>query len=265
MRAVRFADLQNGWVFQPDLWATHDGGAHWSRPLLDRVPVDAFVMALETSAGVVHAAVQGDGLDIESSPVGRDSWQRSPTTLEVGAGPVPYTVLVLHGDAGWFVEVDRTVIAGARLSGGRWSTWQPPCLTANGPLALAASTQNDLVAVCDEGVWGPPMPEATRAYLSHDGGASFQLSPVKVPGFAPVIASASPQWAEVGAAETFDGGRTWAPVLPAAAAMPTEIGFTSATQGVLIANDHQVDSPGGGMLMTFDGGHVWGPVDFEPA
>src|SRR5581483_4839251 len=29
---VAFADRSNGWLFGPGLWATHDGGRHWSHP-----------------------------------------------------------------------------------------------------------------------------------------------------------------------------------------------------------------------------------------
>ena len=61
-------------------------------------------------------------------------------------------------------------------------------LGKNGPAYLAASTATDLVATCNEGVWGPPK-QATTVYVSHDGGTTFTRS--IAPGFGPV-AAASP-------------------------------------------------------------------------
>src|SRR5205823_51418 len=115
-RQVRFANLNDGWVFGFELWVTHDGGSRWRRVTLPGVAVDARIVALEASAGVVHAAaLDGAEVRIFSSAVGRDDWQVSPLSLSAGAGPMPSTQIVLHGQVGWLVQIDRTVIGGARL------------------------------------------------------------------------------------------------------------------------------------------------------
>ena len=157
---LRFADALDGWAFGPDLWATHDGGTTWRRVTLPGLSADGQVMTLETAAGAVHA-VYFDGsaaglLTIATSPAGTDAWAVSPTTVELGAGPVPHPQLVLHGTAGWLVEVDRVVVAGARLVAGAWEPWQPPCATVAGPATLAAASASDLVVACDEGLWSTP-------------------------------------------------------------------------------------------------------------
>src|SRR5919197_966364 len=92
---VRFANLNDGWVFGPGLWSTHDGGVRWARVSLPGAS-GAQVSSLEASAGSVHAALlDGPKLRIESSPVGSEAWQPSPLELSVGAGPVPVARLVL--------------------------------------------------------------------------------------------------------------------------------------------------------------------------
>jgi len=167
----------DGWIFLPDLWVTHDGGAHWTRQSVGQV------LALEAASGTVHAAVLAADqpqFAVLTSPVHGDAWQPSATKVDAGAGPVPRAQLVLHGTAGWLMIVNRTVAGGARLAGGRWIGWQPPCMDGRGAVELAASSASDLVAVCNEGEWND-RPHVARAYMSHDGGSSFGLVPTPLP------------------------------------------------------------------------------------
>ncbi|TMC48887.1 MAG: hypothetical protein E6J14_10595 [Chloroflexi bacterium] len=271
---VRFADVNDGWVFDPELWATHDGGAHWQRPTLPGAASPPFVVALEAAAGVVHAVLfdASAKVRIESSPVGADSWDLSPVTIPVGAGPVPSAQLVLQGSTGWLTEVDRTVIGGARLAHGHWLTWQPPCASAGGSAVLAASTPTSLVAVCHEGTWTSG-PETVHAYFSSNGGASFRRAARELPqAFGGVVGSPRPGaviaggYADDGTdglLATYDGGTSWTTVYrgaPANGTTEAELGFTSAAQGVVIETHTGV----GTLLMTFDGGHQWQPVRFQP-
>lgn len=272
VREVRFADANDGWVYGPELWSTHDGGAHWTR---EDLPVRGSVEALETSAGAVHAVVFAENggsnaVEIESSPAGRDSWTASPTTIPFGAGPVPQAQLVLQGTAGWILENDRTIVGGARLTNGHWSTWQPPCTGAGGPAVLAASSVSNLDAVCDEGIWtGTAV--AVRAYRSSDGGATMQRIGTAIPcSFNAQLASPGPSTAVLGCSlsdgtdvlmATFDSAATWTIVDRASKGGSwNDVGFTSPTQGVAVEID--AAGKGGSLLMTFDGGHHWAPVSF---
>lgn len=267
---VRFADPNNGWVFGPELWSTHDGGAHWSMSTL------MGVWTLEAADRRVHAVAFGtDGnFTIESSATSRDAW--TPTgSLQLGAGPVPSADLVLERNTGWVVENDRTVVDGARLVSGQWTRWNPPCATTGGSAAIGASTTLSLVAVCEEGIWGPsgyPGPPATRAYFSSNGGATWYHGGT-LPGVASdsggVVASPSPGVAvtEVVTAtrgellETFNSGVSWRVVASTSGGMFmafSYVGFTSPSQGVAIETGEQPAV----MLMTFDGGRNWSPVLF---
>jgi hypothetical protein len=49
---IRFADPEDGWVFGPRLYATHDGGRHW-----DAVPMPGQVTDLEPGLADVFAMV----------------------------------------------------------------------------------------------------------------------------------------------------------------------------------------------------------------
>jgi photosystem II stability/assembly factor-like uncharacterized protein len=265
VRQVRFANLDDGWVFGPDLWSTHDGGAHWARPMSEIGP-DHPVMALEAASGLVHAVV--GAFEIETSPVDTDAWRASPTTVPTGAGPVPSAELALHGDAGWLVGVNRTVTGGARLQGGRWVPWDPPCADAGGSATLAASTSTDLVAICDEGVW-TDRPRAERAYVSADGGSTFHEVSTPVPlGDVHGAASPAPKVFVVAGSNSdsrviltsANGGAGWKTVHREQVARGwAELGFTNPRQGVVISSGGEA----GRLLMTFDGGTTWKPVPFR--
>ncbi len=265
---IRFANSQDGWAFDPDLWATHDGGATWTQILLPGPSSTTYVVSpydtifsLETADGLVQAVVSNGNaeMEIETSPIGVDDWTASPTTVEFGAGPAPMPQLVLQGSLGWLLEDDRTVIGGARLINGQWQPWQPPCLNVNGPALLAASSAQYLVAICDQGLWGPASPAGVRAYVSTNGGASFGLLTTPVPSYGSV-ASPAPGVIVLPGEATFDGGATWTTV-----SAPTDVkyvGFETSTQGVAIAVNGAGVIPVGSLLMTFDGGHIWITVTF---
>ena len=271
---VRFADAANGWAFGPGLRTTHDGGVTWSDTSLPGVAPGAQVSSLEASSGSVHAAVvdvsgAGPEVRVETSSVGTDTWRLSAVRVPAGAGPVPHAQLVLHGERGWLMVVNRTVAGGARLAGGTWQMWSPPCRDAVGPGILAAATSTDLVAACDAGAWGGTR-RAEDALVSRDGGDTFVLGPGAIPlTAANFIATRSPGHAVVsgpgvdGAAvltATEDGGATWTTVFrQAGGGSWLDLGFTTATQGVAIES---VASGSAIMLLTHDGGRSWQPVTF---
>jgi hypothetical protein len=279
--SVRFATARDGWIYtrQPvSLWSTHDGGASWHQVAVPTLTTQAAIMAMEASAGRIQVVTIPDGsatIHVETSPVSADHFVDTDTGVDIGAGPVPATQLVLQQAQGWLLENDRTVVGGARLNGaGAWAAWAPPCQTANGSAALVASTPADLVAVCVEGAWGParnlpagsPSP-SSWLFQSSNGGASFQ--PVgSLPGHtdAAVVASPAPSTVVVGGAApdltaSFDGGHTWQNVYRNAGVQTwSYLGFTTLTQGVAIGSGAGGSSL---MAMTRDGGRTWAAVSFR--
>ena len=271
VRALRFASALDGWAFGPDLWATHDGGDTWHRETLPGGGAPQ-VMALEAAAGTVHVAFwTGDGpqISIASGPMAEDALHVSPTTVQIGAGPVPQTQIVLHGTAGWLVQLNRDVVGGARLVGGSWQAWDPPCLGTAGPAWLAASSATSLVAACDIGLWSTP--QGVHLFTSADGGATFteQAGALPITALAG-ITTAPNQPTIVAAGNQADGsaaliGRfspaaSWTAVATLAGGGTfSELGFTTDAQGVAIAQaaDGTIQ-----LLMTRDGGRTWAPVEF---
>ncbi len=229
------------------------------------LPADAAIVALEAANGTVHAAAfDGQDYRIASSPVGTDDFRLSPVRVPVGAGPVPAVQLVLSGTAGWLLENDRTVVGGARLVNGTWVAWQPPCPNVVGPAYLAASSSTELAAACDVGLWSSPT--GSHLFVSHDGGATFVEAATTVPlTTTGQITAASPSVIVVGGTDatgavlvaTFDAGRTWSVVARLGTAEPVDLGFTTPTQGVLIAASG--DAPAT-FWMTRDGGRTWSVV-----
>ncbi|MEO8899341.1 MAG: hypothetical protein ABI352_11675 [Candidatus Dormibacter sp.] len=270
VRGVRFADALDGWAFGPELWATHDGGGNWTRITLPGASSTAAVVDLAAAAGEVHAAVFDHSVAIDSSPIDHEGWGGSSTTIPFGAGPVPRARMVLQGTGGWLVEVDRTVVGGARLSAGQWSRWGPPCPDGGGDAIVDASSVSNLVAVCNEGVWNGGTP-ATHAYLSSDGGDNFAQAATTLPvGNADEVATPAAGRAVVAAHSnggainellaTGNGGASWSVVFHSAGTeVANDLGFTTVQQGVVVESD----GASAAMLMTFDSGQHWSPVSFH--
>jgi Photosynthesis system II assembly factor YCF48 len=276
---VRFVNLDTGWIVAPSgsqtssLWTTDNGGKDWAQEP-NPGGASAHIVALEASNGLVHLveAEPGTGADrIFTSPVGHQDWTASAAAASFGAGPVPSSQMILLGTAGWLVDVNRTVVSGARLSPAGWTAWTPPCSDANGPGYLAASSTTNLYAVCDEGVWGTPAPGTTSnsqwLYASTNGGGSFSPVGPLPAGTGGGMITAAPGTATIvfgtdsGMIATFDGGKSWQVVSTVAGI--SYVGFTTAGQGVALSQQTAGSSePRLTMLMTRDGGHTWTPVTF---
>ena len=261
--SIRFSDARNGWAFGPELWSTRDGGHSWSRV---HVPGfgSATILALEAAHGTTQAVFY-DGqtqFRIASSAVASRTWTVSSLKLPVGAGPVPEIQLVLSGESGWVLQNDRTVVNGARLAGGAWHLWQPPCASVVGPAYLAASSPSNLVAVCDVGQWSTPAGE--RLYASRDGGLSFARRGAKLPTTAASeVASRSSRTIVVAGylngslqlVGSFNGGGTWATVRSLGSVVVADLGFTTPFQGVVVTS-------AGRLYMSRNGGRAWVSVMF---
>lgn len=303
---VRFADPRNGWIYgevlvahhpgggQPSytqratLWSTHDGGRRWHAVALGGLGIQDELFDLEAARATAWLMVstRQPGVALRSTPVGADRWRavRTPR-LDDPAGGGPQTGdIVLADGAGWLVEGnDRGTIGSARLVGGRWVRWTPPCAPVGNSFAVpAAADARHLAAVCVMGGFAqgltPSAPHGATLgsswlYTSADGGASFRAGPALArrdagnpAALGGPIASPVPGTVVLGHGDlssgrqsmvaTFDGGRHWRTV---ATGTPLFIGFTSPSQGVAIVHSAAgVDE----LLMTRDGGRTWTAVAF---
>ncbi len=259
--SVRFANSHDGWVSGPELWATHDGGHTWTRVSVYGAHAGP-VVALEAARGTAYAVLY-DGAShfrIATTPVGSNDWRVVHLALEVGAGPVPEIQLVLSGSSGWVLQNDRTVVNGARLVSGTWVTWHPACASTVGPAQLAAADSTHLFAVCDVGLWSTPAGE--HLYRSSNGGTSFVRTGSTLPTYPAFEAAAASRTTIAvtgvrGSSDalelTFNGGVTWHRAMTFTSA-PADLGFTTASQGVLVSASR--------LWMTRDGGHSWSRITF---
>lgn len=172
---LRFADATDGWAGVGELWATHDGGAHWAKQSLPGA--DGVVSAIESGGGYVYATTDGcasqgsshchQSVQLYASPVGRNSWTRVATIPALGGN----AGLVLQG-ADWYVSTAQSIRHGhgTAVSG----TLPTPCpadgeFRARAEIAVASSRFLD--AVCLSG--GAAGSASYQLYGTRDGGAHW--------------------------------------------------------------------------------------------
>jgi photosystem II stability/assembly factor-like uncharacterized protein len=272
---IRFADRKNGWVFNRELWASHDGGASWHP-----VPIGNPVLSLEAAAGRVYAVVGSCPLStvectgpvrLYEAEVGSDDWR---SVLEVELEPRPYGGglshngdLVVHGGAA-YLTVDRYGSARedgeppllfARSPAGRWERRQmAPCDWGG---VLAASSPRDLVFVCLTGE-GVLQEGVYEIYASANGGTSWKLrrSEGRVPHVVAVAVTTEASFLarNIGQldVERRDGRRY-------------SVEFDASGESELVGSIRFVDPRHGIVLagnlvyITRDAGLTWSPVKFQ--
>ncbi len=298
--SVHFADPRDGWIYgalsvparragvsfsvELALWSTHDGGRTWREQPPGGLGAggEGTILDVQSAAGTAYLmeANSTGGVTVKSSPVGADKWHVSSTAHLGGpaGGSLQSGAFVLQGSNGWLVEGnDRGTTGSAQLNGhGQWVPWTPPCASVGDSFAIpAASTPQDLVAVCVMGGFASPLSSAappgatlgsTWLYLSSDGGATFNAGPELGPqgsNFG-VLASPAPGVILVGhfvgngeaLMASFDGGVNWTVVYHGQLLSLT---FISPSQGVGIVQSPNHTTK---LIMTSDGGHHWAPITF---
>jgi len=281
---IRFADNLNGWVFGPDLWSTHDGGATWTQTTTG--PGGSQVVDVESSAGrvdVVTDQCQPSGgscpAQLWEGAVGSDSFtpvaqfDLAPTSRF--SGP-----LALHDNTGYLVTTSGSGSEGLLITndGKTWIPAANPCpasyqqgmsvapvdtvravmLCVGG--AAAGSTQKLVLATSDAGhTW---VPEGTSPSAGGDGGV---ISAADVGTLAIATSSA--------ASEIYrspDGGASWSTVLALndSGVGWGDFGFTDATHGLAVHAPAARDQNNPGaygpdpatLFLTTNAGVTWSPV-----
>jgi len=262
---VRFGDSSDGWLFGPELWATHDGGNSWHK-VSGLPPMD--VNTLEAGSGMVYAV--GDVLGDSSggafaSPVASDEWKAlAGDTVDPGsslalAGASVYATSGMGGTISALTPTAVTYL-------GR------PCTgVISGVLATidgVAATTDTVSAECTfNQVAGSSKKEIV---VSRDGGRTWHGAGTAPFGGVAIYLAVAPNGTYVISAaggdsvlyRSVDGGATWTTVYTDTAdggAQIAELGFTDNNRGVAI-----VEVPNGQdhMLVTVDGGATWTTAKF---
>jgi len=281
---IRFLNLDDGWAYGPQLYATHDGSKTWA-------PVDTGglrVTSLETVGDRVFAlwaSCTGTGpayaanctrFTLYSASAGGGAWApvgTSTTGLTDGAASEA-AELVLTGTRGYLLAPGGALYAGPVDGGGPWK--QVSTLVSSCPVGqaradgqptgalLGAANARDLLLACVSASSGPNPSVSTQQkfiYSSPDGGVSWrQLSTAPAAGVAIGLA-ASPKESVVLATDQgidlLPSGETSWQTATLRGGGPAGgfgyVGMTTDEQGVALPAD-----PSAGMVwFTFDGGQSW--------
>jgi hypothetical protein len=287
---LHFADGLDGWVYGATLWATHDGAQQWYQ-----VNLGGAVVAMASGAGEAYALVDPcasttcSGVEqLYRSPVGRDAWT---VVLGVSGRPFGLVSLVAEGRTVFMLisppgtaEIPEILES---PDGVHFVQLPVPCGPAappyNGPVppqpaALAASDPSNLAVACTGGIAAGNVYK--EAYLSHDGGHSYQRLPdpptggdgaqLAMPAPSTLLLASDSAAALVyriaPPASSWTTAIWWASGgLPA-----TDLGFVDPAYGALIycpatyaiSTQAQSDQPPGlgTLYLTDNGGSSWYPV-----
>ncbi|MGH3257339.1 MAG: hypothetical protein ACRDOU_18430 [Streptosporangiaceae bacterium] len=282
---IRFLNLDDGWAFGPELWATHNGGRTWAQ-------VDTHgqrVTDLETVGGrvfAVFATCTGGGaafasgctsFTLYSSPSWVDDWAPvgALTSGLTAAAPDGAASLFLTETRGFLLAPDGTLYAGQVGGVDGAAAWQAvgriPCAggagraQADGQPAgalIGAEDAKDLILACAA---NPPPGFSVQkklTFTSADGGASWQeiaIGPTQ--GLATSMAASKAEGLILATNQGIDllpaGRTTWQP-LTLTGPPPggfSYVGMTTDQQGIALPADPQA----GTVWFTFDGGKTWAP------
>lgn len=212
--SVLFANVRDGWLYGPGLWASTDSGLKWRR-----ISLPGEVVALATSDGVAFAAVQAPTASfltakLYESKVGSAKW----TLVRRVA---PQNAITVSGHSVWVgVAGVGSGMWRSTNSGKHWTNLSFSCpapdITAS---PIAAATPSRVAIACSDQSYPLPGSSTKAVYTSTNGGRRFHLAgePAE-PGNVVMLAMPprNPKVITLEAASgatylyrSTDGGKTW--------------------------------------------------------
>jgi photosystem II stability/assembly factor-like uncharacterized protein len=259
---VRFMNANDGWLFNPGLWATTDGGKRWKS-----VSMPGMVTHVEAAAGEVYAIVQpanagSDAARLYESTVGSGKWTRVPKVA-------PEITLTAFGHSAW-TGISPNLWTTTN-SGKTWSRLSFSCRPDHPDSSeVAAASAQDVSIVCVNPGFPQPGSSQKMVYLSANGGRKFVLTPQQPtdPGEVYLLAmpAGKPRAVTIAAASgasyfynTINGGKTWGMRIFSDAGMGfTDLKYVSGSSGYVVRfNGSPVLGYTIGLWKTTDGGGTW--------
>jgi hypothetical protein len=271
---IRFLDQDNGWAFGPELYATHDGGATWTKVtglpgrVIDLATVgdSAFAVAATcTGSGAAYAS-DCTSFRLYSSPYDYDDWQPVPgAAADVAETPGGLQLTETNG----YLLAGPVLFTGSP-SGGAWNKVTistgtvPACLDGHGHQAsgesglIAPSAASGLYLLCPSIAGGEP-----SLYESADAGQTWQpAGHADIGGTATSLALATTSDTLVAATSSgiyYSAGQASWHLATIEGTTPPDgfsfVGMTTEQQGVAVP----ADPAAGKIFITKDGGLTWQP------
>ncbi len=270
VHAIRFANSSDGWVFGTDLWATHDGGAHWHAVAKRRNLSD-----LETGGGSVYYVTRPcdqqakptsactDDARVYAAATGSDTFRKLATvSMKSPDGGVRSPVLTVHRTTWWLPSPTRLYRGHGRSAP---TVLADPCKKSPyDEIGLAAADAIHLDALCIGNGAAGSIGGQLRG--SSDGGATWRnagglhlfrsdVSAVSDNGAGVLIVAAASGDSEI--ARTVDDGRHFSTVLTVGGGGIEwyDAGFTTASQAFAVLRLSR-------MYLSHDAGASWHRVSF---
>ena len=288
---VRSLDGKTGWVFGPELWATHDYGQHWTKINthgmrvidLETVSDRAFAVWAHCTGSNADFAAGCTRFSLYSTPAHTDRWALVPgvgnltSRLTPSAGILPSSAqLVLGQNVGYLLAPNGSLYSGPTGSAAGWQRVVPKSGQSTGcglpgqaqadgipGGAMLATTGAGLVEMCAGEA--PGRPQAKRLVYSADGGRSWQPA-----GYAPKaglatslsgsvtgqVVVATTVGIDVSGNAAGTGRGLWWRKVTGTGGLPggfTYVGMTTSSQGVAVPADQSLHV----LLFTYDGGRYW--------
>jgi photosystem II stability/assembly factor-like uncharacterized protein len=227
---LRFADVRSGFAYGPELWVTHDGGAHWRQVVLGGAVTDLAISDGWAYAIVARITGTAPG-KLERTPVSSDQWTALPAAGNAYSGLWAQGSEVLLESA----PQSQQQLMVSHDRGDSFTTYRvPPSVAcqfeAPAPPVLWAHCATGMLS----GVWRSS--DEGRTFSRAAGAHSWPGPPL--PNSA-AFGAASPTTAVVGYKQlyrTANGGASWASVAtPSAITWWQYLGFTDPTHGVGLA------------------------------
>lgn len=262
VRAIRFGNQNDGWIFGPTLHATHNGGQSWKQ-----VPTDGDVIALEQTKGttwLVISSCQAGGckLSLWTAPSSSDAFKLRSVIPGTDANEKTYQLVRAGSTHGWLSgwgngdsEILRTTDGGKT-----WKEIANPCKTqGNYRQRLSRYDAQHLWLVC--GTDAGADKQVSNVYHSSNAGSSWGSKNTGPDNgsFTDLQAFGATQLGLLsttdGVMRTTDGGITWKRVVP-----PTGDFGTGKLETIDFTNGWALGF--GTIYYTRDRGRTWGKYTF---
>jgi hypothetical protein len=280
---LRFLNEQSGWAFGPQVWVTHDGGAHWQQEQtggmrvtdLETADRRAFALFARCTGGGPGFGADCTSFSLYNSAEGSNQWSLVPGPTAglapAAAGQPASASLLLAGDRGYLLAPSGELLTGS-LTGAAWTIAdaQAPCRPGPpGPRGqptggLLAAGSGQLILVCTSATSQAGDSQAKLVWVSANGGSTWtKQGTVPLAGIATSAAAAQGNVVvlatDAGIYLSSDGGTSWqlAQPSPAGAAASEKgfsyVGMTTQSRGVAVPADPDLHE----VFITTDGGTTW--------